>query len=36
MGAGGVWLIDNQRNVAAIRYGGDFDEIDDPGAPRRA
>ena len=32
MGAGGVWLIDNQRNVAAIRYGEDFDQIDDPGA----
>lgn len=32
MGAGGVWLIDNGRHVAAVRYGAEFDEIDDPGA----
>lgn len=32
MGAGGVWLIDNGNNVAEVRFGRDFDEIDDPGA----
>ncbi len=31
MGLGGVWLIDNSHNVAEVRYGLDFDEIDDPG-----
>lgn len=32
MGAGGVWLINHERNVAAVRFGRSFDEIDDPGA----
>ncbi len=31
MGLAGVWLIDNQRNVAEVPYGLELDKIDDPG-----
>ncbi|WAC92220.1 deaminase [Mycobacterium sp. Aquia_213] len=34
MGARGVWLIEHGHNVAAIPYGREFEEIDDPATLR--
>ena len=32
MGGAGVWLIDYNNNLAAVRFANTFEEVDDPGA----